>query len=209
MPLLHNYVTDQVLMPVLFLFLLVMGLFGVAFGVGLVVMRTRVFQLLGPMNRWVSMRKTLAPMEVHRDIEPFVHKHRRLFGAIFILGGLLTIVVLSAKVDPRAVTTAFGARNYVSFAPYVVQGVTTFLIVGSLVAIVTGVVLAFFPGMLAMVETRSNHWYSSRQMAKGVDSMHLPLDRWFESSPRAAGAVLGIAALVLVVLSILILRRYF
>jgi hypothetical protein len=208
MPLPHNYVMDQILMPVLFMFFLVSGIFGLGFGLGLVMLRTQMFQVFGPMNRWISMRKALAPMEVHRDIEPFIHKHRRVFGAIFIFGGILTIAVLAIKVDVRAVTTAFGARHYFSIAPYVVQGATTFLIIGSLVAIATGVILEFFPGLLALIETRSNRWYSSRQMVRGVDNMHLPLDRWFESSPRAAGTVLAIAALALVVFSALTLRQY-
>jgi hypothetical protein len=42
------------------------------------------------------------------------------------------------------------------------------------------------------------HWYSDRQLVKGADAMHLPLDRWVAGSPRAAGWIITVAGLVLV-----------
>ncbi|MBC8006809.1 MAG: hypothetical protein H7X76_02040 [Prolixibacteraceae bacterium] len=205
MPLLNNYVFDEILVPVVFLFLLVSGVFGVGLGIGLIVFRNRVFRLLGPMNRWVSVRKGFKPMEVPRDIEPFVHKYRRWFGALFIIGGAFSIIMLSAKVDVAAVTSVFGLKRFSFIGPWIIQSLATLLIIGSLLAIATGIVLGFFPRALAALESRTNRWVSSRQVGKGADAMHLPLDRWFESSPRTAGGILAVAALTLSAISVIVL----
>lgn len=201
MPLFNNYVVDEILIPVVFLFFLVSGIFALGFGIALVVFRDRVFSKLGSMNRWFSARKNLAPMEIQRDMEPFFHKYRRWFSAFFIVGGVFSIFVLAAKVNAAAVVSVFGARPQSFIGPWVVQSLATLMIFGSLLAIVMGIILGFFPRALGALEMRSNRWVSSRQMVKGVDNMHLPLDRWFQSSPRVAGGVVTVAALFLVIVS--------
>jgi hypothetical protein len=205
MPLLNNYLFDHLLVPVVFLFLLVSGIFGVGLGIGLIVFRGRVFGLFGPLNRWVSVRKTLEPMEARHNIEPFVQKYRRWFGALFIIGGAFSIVMLVAKVDATAVASVFGARRLLVIGTWLVQSLAALLIVGSVLAIAIGIILGFFPRALAALEMRTDRWYSSRRIAKGADEMHLPLDRWFESSPRAAGCILAVAALILTINSAIVL----
>ena len=205
MPLLNNYLFDQLLVPVVFLFFLVSGIFGVGLGIGLVVFRARVFQLFGPMNRWISARKNLESMEAQHEIEPFVHKYRRWFSALFILGGIFSIFMLAAKVDAVAVTSVFGIRRSSFIGPWVIQSLVTSLIIGSVLAVAIGIILGFFPRALAALEMRTNHWYSSRQFAKGADEMYVPLDRWFESSPRTAGCILAVAALILSISSVIVL----
>lgn len=205
MPLLNNYVVNEILVPVVFLFFLVSGIFGVGFGIGLVVYRGRVVRLFGPMNRWISARKGFKPMEALHDIEPFVHKHRRWFSALFIVGGAFSIFMLAAKLDVAAVTSVFGLRRFSIIGPWVIQSLATLLIIGSLLAIAIGIILGFFPRVLAALETRTNSWISSRQIGKGADAMHLPLDRWFESSPRTAGWILAFAAMILSIVSVIVL----
>ena len=205
MPLLNNYVFDQLLVPVVFLFFLVSGVFGVGLGIGLVVFRGRVFRLFRPVNRWISAGKSLEPMEARHEIEPFVNKYRRWFSALFIIGGVYSTFMLVAKVHTSAIAPVFGAGRFSVFGPLIIQSLGALLIFGSVLSIAIGILLGFFPRMLAALEMRTNHWYSSGQMPKVADEMHLPLDRWFESSPRAAGCILAAAALILTVNSAIVL----
>jgi hypothetical protein len=205
MPLLNNYLFDHLLVPVVFLFFLVSGIFGVGLGIGLVVFRGRVFHLFRPMNRWVSARKGLEPMEARHEIEPFVNKYRRWFSALFIIGGAFSLFMLVAKVHTSAVAPVFRAGRFSLFGPLIIQSLGALLILGSVLSIAIGILLGFFPRALAALEMRTNHWYSSGPMPKVADEMHLPLDRWFESSPRAAGCILAVAALILTIISVLVL----
>lgn len=197
MPLLHDYLFDQLLVPALFIFFLIAALFGLAFGVGLIVFRTRAFQSLGPMDRWVSARRSLEPFETRREIEPFVYQHRRWFSAVFIVGGLFSGLMLSGKVSGLAVARLLGGGEPHLLSAWVVESVGVLIIAGSMLAVVIGVLLGFFPPQLRALESRANRWVSSRKLAKGADQVHLPLDRWFHDSPRAAGCLLAMAALFL------------
>lgn len=205
MPLTHNYLIDHLLVPVVFLFFLVSGLFGIGFGIGLAVFRERVFEVFRPMNRWVSGRKNLEPLEAAHPIEPFVYRNRRWFSAVFIVGGLFSLLMLLTRVDAAAIASIFGDAQQLRIASWLIQSIGVLLIFGSAVAIVIGVMLAFFPRKLQAFESRSNRWFSSRQIAKGADEVHLPLDRWFQKSPRTAGCILAVAALILTINSIVVL----
>jgi hypothetical protein len=79
------------------------------------------------------------------------------------------------------------------------------LMAGSVLAIAIGVILGFFPRLLAALELRANHWYSSRQAGRGADKMVLTLDRWVEASPRTAGWLIATAALALACNSAIVL----
>lgn len=47
-------------------------------------------------NQWLSLRKALKPMEIPRDnLDGFVRRHTRRFGAFIMLGGLYALVFLS------------------------------------------------------------------------------------------------------------------
>lgn len=48
-------------------------------------------------NRWLSLRKTLKPLEVpHDGLEVYVERHARQVGIFLMLGGLYTLVLLLA-----------------------------------------------------------------------------------------------------------------
>ena len=205
MPLLHNYLFDELLIPIMYAFFLVSGIVGLALGIALAVFRTRVFRLFKPMNRWVSARKQLRPMEVQHTIEPFVYGHRRWFSVLFIVGGLFSILMLMANAHAITVASLFGAGHVSDLESLTMHMVGALLIVGGILSIAIGVLLGFFPDKLRALEKHSNRWISSRQMAKGVDDAHLPLDRWFESSPRTAGCILAVAALILTINSTIVL----
>lgn len=205
MPLLHNYLFDQLLIPMMYAFFLVSGIAGLALGIGLAVFRTRVFNLFKPMNRWVSVRKQLEPMDVQHRIEPFVYRHRRWFSTLFIVGGLFSVLMLVANAQAAMGTSLLSAGRVSDLESLSIHMVGALLIAGSVLSIAIGVLLGFFPDRLRALEKRSNRWISSRQMGKGVDDLHLPLDRWFESSPRTAGCILAVAALILIINSTIVL----
>ena len=205
MPLTHNVLIDQLLVPALFTFFLIAGLAGAALGVGLIVFRDRVFRFFGPMNRWVSARKTLEPLDALHHIDPTVHKYRRWFGAVFIIGAAFTMIILVAELDIAEVVFLLGGSASSFGLHWLVESLGWMLLAGSALALAIGIILEFFPHALGVLETRANRWVSSRQFAKGVDEMHVPFDRWIESHPRAAGWLLAVAALFLAVNSITVL----
>ena len=78
---------------------------------------------------------------------------------------------------------------------WILDGVRWSLILTSVFAFVTGVMLGYFPDALGRFEAQANRWYSVRKLTAGADTMRLTLDGFVEAFPRSAGSIIVIAAL--------------
>lgn len=167
-------------------------------GLGLILRSAATLRFFSSMNRWVSTRRTLRPVEIPRDTGLAVHRYRHWLGAIFIAGGAYAIYSLATEYNARAAILLLGLDIFrPAFATWIVDSIRWILIVGNAAAIVVGVMLAFFPGALAALEARGSRWYSERQLATNRDAMNLTLDDWVARHPRASGCVITFFALVL------------
>jgi hypothetical protein len=201
----HNAVIDQLLIPALFAFFLVAGIAGVVLGIALIVFRGRVFRLMGPLNRWVSGRKTLASLETFHLVDPAVYRFRRWFSAAFIVGAAFSMIMILTRLKVASVVALLGAGRFSVIGPWLVESLEWMLLLGCLLAVAVGIILGFFPHVLGALEKRANRWYSSRPLGQGADDMHLTLDRWVEYSPRTAGWIISLAALIVAVNSAVVL----
>jgi hypothetical protein len=205
----QNSLIFELLVRALFLFFLVAGIAGTALGLSLILSPARVFQLLSPMNRWVSGSKTLAPLEIVHNIDPTIYKYRRWFSAAFIVGSGFSLFMIVAKLDVGVVLSLIGASRYSFIGPWLLQSLKWLMIAGSVLALVIGIVLGFFPTALGALEKRANQWYAPKRLGQGADEMHLPIDRWVQSSPKTAGWIISVGALIVVVNSaVVLLGRY-
>jgi hypothetical protein len=101
------WLIEQILIPVVVLTLLVGGMAGVALGIGLVVRPGCTLAFIGRMNRWVSTRRALKPLEIPRSVEPASARHP-LFGAFLVLGGAVVVYVLALRLQLPRVSIAGG-----------------------------------------------------------------------------------------------------
>ncbi len=195
MPFANNVFVLQVLVPAAVMFFLFWSLVGAAVGLGLVFASATTMRVFRTMNRYVSTRVGLKPLAMAHDVGPGVRRHRRLIGALFILGAGYSVFALCAWFDNAAIVYGMKLRYPREFVAVVVESVRWSLIVFGLLAIAVGVLLAFFPAALTRIETHANRWYSVRRLTLGADTMVLSLDRLVEAYPRTSGAILVVAAL--------------
>lgn len=169
---------------------LVFACAGFAVGVGLIVSSARTLRFFHAMNRWISMRGALKPMEIPRDTEPLSHGHRRSLGYALIAGGAFSAVGLAAGVDAAAVGASFAKGDMVRIVAIAAGALKWILIVGSIAGVAVGLLLRFSPGALAILEKHANRWISSRRAMRGADDLYLTLDRLVETHPGPAGWIL-------------------
>lgn len=180
-------------------FFLLCGVTLLAFGVSLIVNSAGALRLIAGMNRWVSMREATKPLEVPRDTRHVVQKYRYAFAAVFVIGGAYAIYGLLTHFNTDAMIRLLGLKSFSrDVAPWLADSLRWLLIVGNLFAIIAGVMLAWFPGYVAVLEARAGGWVSMRRMIKGADNMNIKLDSWVAVYPRAIGAVIVLAALLLI-----------
>lgn len=178
---------------------LVFAAVGFAVGIGLIVSSARTLRFFHVMNRWVSNRTTLKPMEIARDTEQFWHRHRRRVGYALIAGGVFSTFGLAVGVDAAAVGATFARGGMIPLVAIVAGTLKWFLIVGSVAGVVVGCMLCFSPHALANLEKVANQWISTRRVLRGGDDMRLSLDRLVEAHPSLSGWILASTALGAVV----------
>ncbi len=195
MPLSNEYLVAKLLLPAVVMFFLVWGLVGAAMGAGLIVSSAKMFRLFRMMNHYVSTRRGLKPLAMPHDIGQSVRKHRRLIGAFFVLGAAYCIFSLLAWFDNAAIVAGLNLRYPRPFVAWILESVRWSLILFSVLAIVIGVMLGYFPDALGRFEAQANRWVSVRKLTLGADTMHLTLDRLVEAYPRSAGSIILVGAL--------------
>jgi hypothetical protein len=199
-----DYLFDQLLIPFVLWIFIVAGIVGIALGVCLIAGSARTLRFLGTTNRWVSLRNGLKPMEEAHDIGKAVYGHRRWFGTAFAIGGAFALFMLLAKVQVAAVVSALGRNTAPVIVAWAVESLRWILVAGGALAVVIGIMLVFSADALRALEARVNRWYSPRQLGKGVDTMHLTLDKWVETFPRTAGWMLALGASIVLIASMIV-----
>lgn len=180
-------------------FFLVAGVALFAVGIGLIVNSVGALRFFGGMNRWVSMRRATKPLEVPRDTRQAVQKYRHWLAAIFVLGGAFAVFGLLTQFNASAVIFVFNLDFLKpAFSLWLIDSVRWMLVAGNLLAVVTGLLLAFSPDTVVKLEARGSHWYSERKVTKGADQLNLKLDAWVSAHPRIAGWGIVFFALVLI-----------
>lgn len=181
------------------IFFLVGGVALLAVGISLIVNSACALRFFGGMNRWVSMRRASKPLEVPRDTRQAVQQYRYWLAAIFVAGGAFAIFGLLKQFDVAAIIFALNLGFLKPIiSGWLIDSVRWMLILGNLLAIVAGIMLAFFPAAVVKLETRGSHWYSERKVTRGSDQLNLKLDAWVEAHPRQAGWGIVFFALTLI-----------
>jgi hypothetical protein len=187
---------SQVVLPSLALFGLAVSLLGIAVGLGLLLRTAATLRFFGTMNRWVSTRRSLKPLEIPRSIGSPTARKPRWNGLVLVIAGAYVSVVLWQLDGSKLAFAMPQGTRYAVMTGIVFSALRWFMVAGGLAVVAVGVMLLFFPGAYPAFEARANRWYSTRQALSGGDSMHMGLDRWVERFPRAAGLLIACLSLV-------------
>lgn len=179
----------QLILTTVVVFLFVGSLLGLALGLGLLLRARATLPFIQLMNQWVSTRQALKPLELPLRVAPAAGG-ARWFGVVLIALGAFATAILVGRLDASSLAGLFKVDARTSLLSILLDAVRWFLVAGSVTAIVTGVMLVFFPQAWQQVEARANRWYSTRQLEIAGDMLHPSLDRIVEAFPRACGLVI-------------------
>lgn len=155
-------------------------------------------------SRNISLRRTLRPLEISRNLDRYIYRHHHGLGLLIIALSSITLYRLLFHFD-----IAQGARLFADLLPHGLSGALfsalhLALILGHLFAIVTGLVLYLRPSALKGLEASANRWVSSREKSRWLDTPHTFPSRLMQSHPRLLG--LGLMLLSLYLASLLLVR---
>ena len=198
MPFSDDHAVNQWVLSAVVMIFLVWGVIAAVIGAGLMAFSEAMFRLFGRLDYSVSTRKGMKPLSMAHDIGHFVHRHRRLFGALFVACAAYSLYSLVVRFDGLALVSALNLPYPRAFVAWVLESARWSLIVFGALAVTIGVMLGLFPASLAKIEVLANQWISVRRMAGNLDSTHLPLDRLVRAFPRSAGSVILAGSLFVV-----------
>lgn len=200
---------ERIVVPAVVLALLVGGIAGVAVGTGLVFRSQATLAFIARMNRWVSTRRALKPLEIPRSLEPASAPSapQPRLGAFLILGGALVVYVLALRLHLPQVGFASGMRAVL--LSIAIDATRWMLVCGAAAGMALGLLMIFAPARYAGLTVRLNRWYSTRKMIPpAADVMRFALEPQVERHPRAAGWLITVASLAITLaMAILLLTR--
>lgn len=202
-------VADGILVPALLIFLLLGGLAGGGLGLALLLRTAGTLRFINTMNGWVSTRRATRGLEIPRSaFRPESKWGKNLLGVFLAVGGVFSIYFLVSQfalLPPVLVVYGVDLQKWL-VASILVQTVRWCMVAGSILAVVMGMLVLFFPAALASVEARMNRWQSTRTMLSPEgDRMKLPLEALVEAYPRASGWLIVVASFMVAASMVLML----
>ncbi len=181
------------------IFFLVSGAALLVFGISLIINSTAALRFIGRMNHWVSFRAATRSIEVPRDTRSIVLRYRYAFAVVFVAGGVFVLHGLLTQFNTRAAITLLGLEVInPRAADWLADSLRWALVLGNALAVVAGIMLAFFPARVSALEALGGKWISSRQATKGGNDMHMKMDGWVAIHPRESGGIIVLIALVMI-----------
>lgn len=188
---------ERVVIPTLVIFVLVGGLGGALLGLLLVIRTDLALAFVRRMNRWVSTRRAIEPLEAPHNMERPSPRLRLWLGSLLAVGGALLVFLVLARlqVDRGAFVPGVDLQRWM-LSGLALQTTKWFLVVGGAFSCVVGLLMLFSPGQMDSLEARMDRWYSSPRLRVAEETMHTPLEPRVEAHPRAAGLIIGAASLL-------------
>ena len=179
-----------------FVLLLCTGSFAsVLLGAGLLLKPGLVVSLSKLLSHWVTPAEKVAEeLDRPRWIERFFYRHHRLVGSALFIGALIILYVFLFSPNSRKI---FGVIPP-DFLP-LLDAATALLLVGSVLAALVGVIVAIRPSLLREIEKASNRWIATEQIANAANQMHHSFDDWLLRYRKAAGTVLVLGGIFVLV----------
>jgi len=182
-----------------FVFLLVGAVFAFVAGLVLIFRSELAFRAGERMNRWVSTRAALRPLEEHHSIARPLYRMHRLFGILICVGALYSLVVLASPHGEMALT-----RTLASFAPkrlasFAAESLWILLLLGNLCALAFGLVFTVRPSALKGLEAWADRRISGRKASKPLEQVHLSTDEFVRAHPRLVGVLVSAGSLYVMV----------
>ena len=180
---------SQIVSQTIFIFLAVGALFGLIAGLLLLFDSARALRISEHLNRWVSTRAALRPLEEHHSIAKPLYRMHRLFGLLICAGSLYALAVLASPGSEAAITKSLSTLGPVRFSAWLSESLRYILLTGNFAALLFGLVFTVRPSALKRLEVWADRSFSGRKSTKPLEEMHRPADHFTREHPRLVGAL--------------------
>lgn len=186
-----------------FLKLLWIGsLAGILVGLGLLFKPQQVVHLNQALSRWVGSNKLNMALDRPRWIDRFFYRHHRPLGTAVFAGATTVLYIFLFHYNFRGIS-ALIPRNYW----WLSDALIGILLIGSVVAVLVGLIVLIRPSLLRDIEKSLNRWISTEHLHSQFNSMNFSVEKSLLRHHRFAGATILFGSLyIIIVLGHFLLR---
>jgi hypothetical protein len=187
---------SQIVNQTIFISILVGAAFALLAGLMLIFDSRRAFRMGDWLNRWVSTREVVKPLEEHRNISRPLYRMHRLVGALICIGALYSLVVLGAPSGGEAIAKSLaGIGPSKLFASWLGDSIRYVLLAGNFGALLFGLVFLVRPSALKSLEAWADRRISERKAIKPLEKMRMSADQFLRRHPRFVGTLVVLGSL--------------
>jgi hypothetical protein len=198
---------SQIVNQTVLIFLVVGAAFAFIAGLMLLFNSKRAFAIGDRLDRWVSTRAAMRPLDRHHNISRPMYRMHRLSGALICAGSLYALAILGTPEGAAAIGKSLSGLGSKYFAAWVSDSLRIALLLGNACAFVFGVIFIVRPSLLKGLEAWADRSISGRKATKPLEDSHHPADRFTREHPRLVGALVVLGSLyVLLNMGVALLR---
>lgn len=190
---------SPILNQTVFVFLLAGSAFALIVGLMLLFDSRRAFRLGEWLDRWVSTRAAMRPLEKQHSISRPLYRRHRVFGLLICAGALYALALLGTPEGGAAMTKSLSGLGPLRFASWISESLRIILLTGNAAALLFGLVFIVRPSSLRSLEAWADRSISGRKATKPLEEMRRPADQFARSHPRLVGAIVVVGSLYVLV----------
>ena len=190
---------SQIVGQTIVIFLLVGAVFALAAGLLLAFRSETAFRISERMNRWVSTRTAIRPLEQHRSISRPLYRMHRLVGALICAGAIYSLIVLGMPTGESAIVKSLSSLGPARFSAWLAESLRWILLAGNFGALLFGIVFIVRPSALKSLEAWADRRISMRRSTKPLEESHLTADVFVRAHPRFTGVMIILGSVYVMV----------
>lgn len=186
---------SQIVNQSIFVFLMVGAAFALLVGLMLLLDSERAFRIAERLDRWVSTRAAVKPLEEFRNVSRPLYRMHRLVGALICAGALYSLIVLGLPSGGDAINKSLRGIGPAYFSAWISESLRYVLLAGNFGALLFGLVFIVRPSALKSLEAWADRRISERKAVMPLEKMRMTADQFLRRHPQAVGVLVILGSL--------------
>ena len=182
---------------------IVFGVAGLLLSLGLIFFPERTRAIDAFMSRTYHLKERLAYFDQTVRNELFIYQRPIVYGALFILGSIITLVFLFIQLDLEHLLAVLNLQgNQHLLWQMAVEALVVAGKIAGVIGILIGMFLMVAPGRLQRIEKKLNAWIATQPIVDRLDVFNHVVNVFSFRHPVLIGAIGIVLSSTLIVLSI-------
>ncbi len=195
--------TAQIFLDATAIFTIVSGTAGLLLSLGLIFFPERTRRIDAFLSRNYQLKERLAYFDQTIRNELFIYRHPTLYGALFALGSIVTLIFLFFQLDVQRLLAVLHVQETQRLLWE--MGLEALVLTGKLAGVL-GVIIGLFlmtaPGRLQRIEKRLNAWIATQPIVDRLDVFNQVVNVFSFRHPKLMGSIGVLLSTALILLSL-------